>query len=124
MRAGILYLSLQEAISLALENNIVLEVIRYNFALADADLFRAKSGAPIRGVSTGLGLLGSSGNPLGPAGAGTAVFVGQDPVLNSTVQWGHRTSTQQNTGTTGTTSSITTTTLSNFSATDGFATGG
>src|SRR5258708_5407567 len=124
MRAGNLYLSLQEAISLALENNIDLEVTRYNFALANTDLFRAKSGAPIRGVSTGNGLLGSSGSPLGPAGAGTAFFVSQDPVLNSTLQWGHRTSTNQNTVTTGTTSSITTTKLYNFSVTEGFATGG
>jgi outer membrane protein TolC len=124
MRAGQLYLSLNEAIALALENNIDLEVQRYNFALADIDLNRARAGAPIRGVPTGGGLVGSSGSPLGPAGGGTASFVSQDPVLNSTLQWGHRTQTQQNTITTGSTSSVNVTKVSNFSVTQGFITGG
>src|SRR5258706_12254045 len=75
MRAGQLYLSLNEAISLSLENNIDLEIQRYNFALADTDLYRARSGSPIRGVSAGQGLVGSSGSPLGPAGGGGGAFL-------------------------------------------------
>src|SRR5215831_9612762 len=55
LRAGKLYLSLQDAIALALENNIDIEVNRYNFQLADIDLYRAKSGAAIRGVQAGGG---------------------------------------------------------------------
>jgi outer membrane protein len=123
-RAGNLYLSLNEAISLALENNIDIEVQRYNFALADTDLLRARAGSPIRGVSSGGSLVGSSGFPLGPQGGGTASFVSQDPVLNSNLQWGHRTSPQQNTINTGTTSAVTTSKLANFGVTQGFATGG
>src|ERR1041385_3959178 len=119
MRAGNLYLSLNEAIALALENNIDIEVQRYNFALADTDLYRARSGAPIHGVSASFGLVGSSGAPLGPAGGGTAAVVSQDPVLNSTLQWGHRTSPQQNTVTTGTTSLVTTSKMANFHVTQG-----
>src|SRR5258706_9338616 len=70
MRAGQLYLSLNEAISLSLENNIDLEIQRYNFALADTDLYRARSGSPIRGVSAGQGLGGTHGRPPGPGGGG------------------------------------------------------
>jgi len=124
MRAGQLYLSLNEAIALALENNIDLEVQRYNFALADIDLNRARAGAAIRGVPTGGGLVGSSGSPLGPAGGGTASFVSLDPVLNSTMSWGHLTNPQQNTITTGTTSLVTTQKLLNYGVTQGFITGG
>ena len=43
LRAGNMYLSLQDAIALALENNIDIEIQRYGFDLADTDLFRAKA---------------------------------------------------------------------------------
>src|ERR1700693_437168 len=49
LRGGKLYLSLQDAIALALENNIDIEVERYLFSLAEADLLRAKKGATIKG---------------------------------------------------------------------------
>src|SRR5580704_2069942 len=70
LRAGNLYLSLSDAIALALENNLDVEIERYEFSIAEADLLRAHSGASINGiptsvlpgVSTGanLALLGSS----------------------------------------------------------------
>jgi hypothetical protein len=47
VRAGTLYLSLSDAIALALENNLDIELERYEFSLAEADLLRAKSGAAI-----------------------------------------------------------------------------
>src|SRR4029077_3870743 len=67
LRAGKLYLSLQDAVALALENNIDIEVNRYNFQLADVDLNRAKTGGAIRGVQTGGG---GAGNAVVGAAAG------------------------------------------------------
>src|SRR5512140_1801102 len=45
MRAGNIYLSLRDAIALALENNLDIESARYGPKLAEANLFRAKAGA-------------------------------------------------------------------------------
>jgi outer membrane protein TolC len=50
LRNGNLYLSLQDAIALALENNLDLELERYGIRLADSDVLRTKSGALPRGV--------------------------------------------------------------------------
>src|SRR5205809_3696812 len=52
VRAGKIYLSLQDAIALALENNIDIEIQRYAPRLAEIDLMRARAGSAIRGVST------------------------------------------------------------------------
>ncbi len=50
IRAGKIYLSLQDAIALALENNLDIELQRYGPRLAEADLLRAQAGGFIRGV--------------------------------------------------------------------------
>jgi len=50
LRAGNLYLSLQDAIALALENNLDVELSRYGPQIAGADLLRAKAGGLLRGV--------------------------------------------------------------------------
>jgi len=44
IKDGKMYLSLQDAIALALENNVDIEVERNLFPLAQADLLRAQSG--------------------------------------------------------------------------------
>ena len=44
LRAGNLYLSLQDAIALALENNLDIELQRFSLVIADANILRAKSG--------------------------------------------------------------------------------
>ena len=54
MRDGKIYLSIDDAIALALENNLDLDIARYNLNIAEADLLRAKSGASILGVNTGV----------------------------------------------------------------------
>src|SRR3974390_2595873 len=54
VRAGKIYLSLQDVIALALENNLDVEIQRYALPLAQADLLRAKAGSPIRGFSTSV----------------------------------------------------------------------
>lgn len=51
IRAGQLYLSLQDAIALALENNLDIEVERFLPRIADADLLRAKGGGLLRGLT-------------------------------------------------------------------------
>ena len=54
MRAGKLYLSLSDAIALAIENNLDVEIERYVFPLAEADLLRARSGSGTQGIPTAV----------------------------------------------------------------------
>ncbi len=51
LRAGNLYLSLQDAVALALENNLDIAIQRYGPLTAQTDLQRAKAGGALRGVS-------------------------------------------------------------------------
>jgi outer membrane protein len=87
MRAGILYLTLQDAIALAIENNLNLEVDRYGLPTAEWAVERADAGGPIRGISRGatnvgavdqgVGVLGAiSSAGVGVGGGGGAGFVG------------------------------------------------
>src|SRR5215469_3632676 len=54
LRDGKIYLSINDAVALSLENNLDIEIARYNLNIADADLLRAKSGSNILGVNTGV----------------------------------------------------------------------
>jgi outer membrane protein len=82
MRDGKIYLSIEDAIALTLENNLDLDLARYNLNIADADLLRAKSGANILGVSTGIvqntpgGGVGGLGGTVGSGTGGTTVAAG------------------------------------------------
>ncbi len=71
MRAGQLYLSLDDAIALALENNLDVEYQRLSPAIADSDLLRARGGGVLRGVA-----LTSAQPPTGVGGPAS-------PLLNS-----------------------------------------
>jgi len=51
MRAGQLYLSLDDAIALALENNLDIELERFLPKISDTDLLRAHGGGLLRGLS-------------------------------------------------------------------------
>jgi len=42
---GKLYISMNDAVALALENNLDIAIARYNLNIADTDIWRAKSGA-------------------------------------------------------------------------------
>lgn len=68
-RDGKIYLSLDDAILLALQNNFDIAISRYNLDIADTDLLRANSGLPFLGVNTGLvtGTLGGSTSPVASA---------------------------------------------------------
>ncbi|HTM14434.1 MAG TPA: TolC family protein [Bryobacteraceae bacterium] len=136
LRAGNLYLSLSDAIALALENNLDVEIERYEFSLAEADLLRAKSGAGINGIPTGvlpgiptgagLGLLGSTGTGIGAAGAGSPLGAGlsYDPFITSNLNFGHTTVPQSNTVISGTNALVTTNKTANFGLVQAFSTGG
>ena len=116
MREGKIYLSMDDAVALALENNLDIAIQRYNFGIADTDVMRAKSGANgIFGVPFGVvqntpgggvgGLNGTVGSGPGGTsaagggiGAGTAGFSGSteglgplissfDPIVSGTLQW-------------------------------------
>lgn len=115
---GKLMLSMNDAIALALENNLDIGIARYNLNIADTDVLRAKSGAnQILGANQGIiqntpgggvgGLGGSVGSGTGGTtaapggiGAGTNGLVssslGQgslitsfDPILSGTLQEDH-----------------------------------
>ncbi len=69
VRDGKLYLTLQDAIALALENNLDLAIARYNMPIADTDLLRTRAGGSFRGVNTGV-VQGTPGGGVGGYGAG------------------------------------------------------
>ena len=118
MRDGKIYLSMDDAVSLALENNLDIAIQRYNVGIADTDVLRAKAGAnQILGVNFGVvqntpgggvgGLSGSVGSgpggttaAAGGIGAGTSGLVSTseglgptitsfDPILTGTLQFDH-----------------------------------
>jgi len=115
LRAGRLYLSMQDAIALALENNLDIELQRYGPQIADAQVLRARAGAFAEGVSTsvtagptsaqagGVAQTGVSGNPSTQASAASATAVGNtvitqsgppipvyDPALVGSANWAHQ----------------------------------
>jgi outer membrane protein TolC len=127
MRAGKIYLSLRDAIALAIENNLDLEVDRYGPLLANSALKRAEAGGPYRGVPSGAaqissvdsglgvagsiqaaGLGGGNGNGSGGNNGGASIQqVGQvtpnlDPVLTNSTAFSHITQPQDDTLLSGT----------------------
>ena len=54
LRAGKIYLSLQDAIALALENNLDIELARFAPEVAQVDLMRARAGGLLRGIPTAV----------------------------------------------------------------------
>src|SRR5271169_3000990 len=69
LKDGKLRLSLTDAVTLALENNLDLAIARFNLAIADTDIMRARSGESVRGVATGL-VQGTPGGGVGGFGSG------------------------------------------------------
>ncbi len=78
LRDGKIYLSLSDAVTLALENNYDIAIARINLDIADTDILRAKAGSNLRGISTGLvtTTIGGSGTTVvgggGPGGTSSA----------------------------------------------------
>jgi outer membrane protein len=79
LRDGKIYLSIDDAVALALENNLDIDIARYNLNIADTDYLRAKSGANILGVNAGIvqntpgGGVGGLGGTVGSGTGGTTV---------------------------------------------------
>lgn len=151
LRAGNLYLSLQDAIAISLENNLDIELQRYGPQQAEANLLRTQAGGLLRGVSTsvqqgpatavnqatggigggaGGGQGGAAGGDLGTTAGGTVItqtganIINLDPVISLSYQAGHQTSPQSNTiGTGGITGLTTDRRLASVNVQQGFLTG-
>ncbi len=83
-RDGQITLSLQDAIALALENNLDLELVRYAPRIADTDLLRAEAGSALRGIPLSVreapaGLGNPAPGPNGTLGGGNT------PALNALI---------------------------------------
>ncbi len=68
IRDGRLYLSLHDALALVIENNLEVEVERYNLQLAESDIVRASGGGATRGIDYNIAEspagIGGPGSPL------------------------------------------------------------
>jgi outer membrane protein TolC len=149
MRAGRIYLSLRDAVALALENNLDIEVARLNPKLQQANLLRADAGTLLRNVSSSissgpssatLGIL-SGANSLGSAGAASSssgtggvlsglnvqlagsTIPNLDPVVFVTGQAQHTTQPESSTFYTGTTFLVTSSKNISYGAQQSFLTG-
>src|SRR5271156_2142645 len=69
IRDGKLYLSLKDAIRLAIENNLDLAIARYNLPIANMDILRTQAGGVFRGVNAGV-VQGTPGGGVGGFGTG------------------------------------------------------
>jgi outer membrane protein len=82
MRDGKIMLSMNDAVALALENNLDLVLARYNLNIADTDILRADAGANVLGVNTGIvqntpgGGVGGLSGSVGSGTGGTSVAAG------------------------------------------------
>jgi outer membrane protein len=65
-----MYLSINDAVAMALENNLDIVLQRYNLSIADTDLLRTKSGQAALGVNQGV-VTGTQGG-LSAGGTGSA----------------------------------------------------
>jgi len=152
LQNGNLMLSLDDAIALALENNLDLVIARYNLPIADTDILRTKSGANVRGVNTGIvqgtpgagvggigggttgGGAGGTVAAAGGAGTGTAGIVSStlgvgppidsfDPIVSSSLGIQHSDIPQSNTVTSGVPALLQNSGTANFGYEQGFASG-
>jgi outer membrane protein TolC len=113
VKDGKIYLSLSDAIALAIENNYDIAIARYDLDIAETDILRTKTGAAPLGSPSGLvtGTLGGStstlstgggpgGTTVGSGGAGSGVNgltlttagagpapENMDPYLSGTIQF-------------------------------------
>ena len=78
LRAGRIYLSLSDAIALAIENNLDVQLERFGPPIADLDLLRAKGGGTLRGI-------GYTVTEIPPGIGGPAT-----PLLNTARSWSAR----------------------------------
>ncbi|HEY6766251.1 MAG TPA: TolC family protein [Candidatus Sulfotelmatobacter sp.] len=150
LRDGKIYLSLSDAVTLALTNNFDIAIQRINLDIADTDILRAHAGSSLRGVSTGLltntiggttTTITTGGGPgatsIGVGGGGTGVGgivvstngggptpENLDPVLSGQLEYQAQSAPQLNTLFSGGLNVLNTDTGSyNFNYAQGFLTG-
>lgn len=75
IRAGTLYLTAEDAVALALENNIDIESVRYNPVVMDWNLIRSQAGGLLPGVPSAASQAGSVASGQGVAGSQQAAGV-------------------------------------------------
>jgi outer membrane protein TolC len=89
IRDGKIYLSLRNAIAIAIENNLDLAYFRYNFPIAQTDILRTKAGSSANGVNTAIvqgtqgGFAASTGGGGGSSGSGFSA--GNGGIVTSTL---------------------------------------
>jgi len=86
VRAGTLYLTVQDAIALALENNIDIEVARYNPLISAWNVTRAEAGGALPGVPSNASQAGSVAAGQGVAGSQQAAGLSAPGTSASHVQ--------------------------------------
>jgi outer membrane protein len=149
LKDGKIYLSLSDAIMLALENNFDIAIARYNLDISDTDILRSQAGGALLGSPSGLveGTIGGSSSTLasgggpggtsaGASGAGTGASglvlstngsgpapTISDPALSGTVQFERATTPQATVFLTGTRSLNQNTNEYNFQFNQGFSPG-
>jgi outer membrane protein len=151
IKNGKLYLSMNDAIALALADNLDIAIARFNLPIADTDILLTKSGGSPRGVNTGVvqgtpggagtGVAGGTGGGAGGtstgaggAGAGASGIVlsatgagptpdSFDPVVSGTLSFERSKFPLSNIVTTGTNNLSQNTTTGNFTYFQGFSPG-
>ena len=148
IRAGTLYLTAADAVALALENNVDIEISRYNPILGEWRVERAQAGGALPGVPSGASQVGSVASGQGVAGSQAAAGVGGggatstaqrtnaqisqigpvtqnlDPTIQESSVFSHTTTPQANATQSLTSSLIANTRVHSVSVTQGFLTGG
>jgi outer membrane protein len=144
LRGGNIYLSLQDSVALALENNIDIELQRYGALEQDANILRARAGGALRGatpavqtgpVSAAAAAVGIS-QSAGATAATTAInsqgalvqqtgsaILNYDPTVTGTLQFGHLTTPQNISIVSGVIAQQQQQDLGQFSLSQGFDTG-
>ncbi|MGB8259357.1 MAG: TolC family protein [Terracidiphilus sp.] len=93
VKDGKIYLSLSDALALALENNYDIAIARYNLDIADTDILRSRAGAQLRGVNTAVvtgteggstSTLTTGGGPGGTSGGAGGAGSGNSGLVLST----------------------------------------
>jgi outer membrane protein TolC len=87
IRDGKIYISLHDAIAVAIENNLDLAYFRYNFPIAQTDILRTKAGSPANGVNTAIvqGTQGGFAASSGGGSSGSGFSAGNGGIVTSTL---------------------------------------
>jgi len=87
IRDGKIYISLRDAIAVAIENNLDLAYFRYNFPIAQTDILRTKAGSPANGVNTAIvqGTQGGFSSSGGGGSSGSGFTAGNGGIVTSTL---------------------------------------